>query len=175
MQALATRCCENAELMEQGHYQGSCATPAIDQPPTAVSTSLQLWLSVPASTERSCFGELCTYRNEFVGFTRPFAIRHVQHPRDREEIEAQASLTIKYEFILPSDLPEFTDRADRLTCLLDTKDHTAGAAIAIAGTKNESRPISVWIRERDAHEHMSGLRRQFLCPSSISASDEKRS
>jgi hypothetical protein len=41
MQALATRCCENAELMEVSHYQGSYATPAIDKCPTAERTSLR--------------------------------------------------------------------------------------------------------------------------------------
>ena len=37
MQALATRCCESAELMERRHYQGSCDIPAIDKRPTAAS------------------------------------------------------------------------------------------------------------------------------------------
>src|SRR5437879_420675 len=73
MQTLATRCCENAELMERGHYQVSYATPAIDKRPTAVSTSLQLRLSSPASTERSCFGTAGTKRNKFAGCTRQFA------------------------------------------------------------------------------------------------------
>src|SRR5437879_6696462 len=72
MQTLATRCCENAELMERGHYQGSYATPAIDKRPTAASTSLQLWLSAPASTERSCFGAAGTQRNKLAGCTTQF-------------------------------------------------------------------------------------------------------
>jgi hypothetical protein len=50
--------------MEKGHCQGSSDTAAIDKRQTAVSTSLQLWLSFLASTERSCFGSSGT-RNKF--------------------------------------------------------------------------------------------------------------
>ncbi len=85
-------------------------------------------------------------------------MRHVQHLRDREEIEAQASLTIKYEFILPSDLPEFTCRADRRTCLLDTRNHSR-SGYRNRRNQDESRPISVWIRERSPGS-ISAFRRE---------------
>jgi hypothetical protein len=39
-------------------------------------------------------------------------LRRVQHLRDREEIAVRTHLTIKYEFILWSDLPEFACRAE---------------------------------------------------------------
>jgi hypothetical protein len=38
------------------------------------------------------------------------SLRPVQHIRDREEIGVRTTLTIKYEFILRSDLPEFACR-----------------------------------------------------------------
>jgi len=42
----------------------------------------------------------------------------VQHLRDGEEIAVRANLTIKYEFIPRSDLPESACRADCLTPLV---------------------------------------------------------
>ncbi len=62
---------------------------------------------------------------ELTGIDSPVApgsLRRAQHLRDRGEIAVRANLTIKYEFILRSDLPEFACRADCLTCLLDTND-----------------------------------------------------
>jgi hypothetical protein len=42
----------------------------------------------------------------------------VQHLRDKEEIAIRANLTIKYQFIPRSDLPESACRADCLTPLV---------------------------------------------------------
>jgi hypothetical protein len=36
MQAFATRCCDSAELMERGHYQGARVHHAIAEPPNDV-------------------------------------------------------------------------------------------------------------------------------------------
>ena len=90
-------------------------------------------------------GSSGTYRNEF-GVAQG---RQVQHPRDREEIEARALLTSKYEFILPSDLPEFACRAIVSHACSIPKDHAA----AIAGAENIQNDIAL-DRRKDAHEHV---------------------
>lgn len=95
-------------------------------------------------------GSFGTYRNEF-GVAQG---RQVQHPRDREEIEARALLTSKYEFILPSDLPEFACRAIVSHACSIPKDRTAGRVpIAIAGAENIQNDIAL-DRRKDAHEHV---------------------
>ena len=68
-------------------------------------------------------------------------------------MEARARLTSKYEFILPSDLPKFACRA--IVSHASSIPKIAppdGCPIAFAGAKNESRPISPWIGEQEAHE-----------------------
>src|SRR5882757_5127733 len=78
MQALVARCCESAELMEEGH-EGPMPVPKL----------------IDARSPQACPG-----------------FRRVQHLRDGEEIALRATLTIKYGFILRSDLPEFACRAE---------------------------------------------------------------
>jgi hypothetical protein len=67
---------------------------------------------------------------ELTGIDSPVApgsLRRAEHLRDRGEIAVRANLTIKYEFILRSDLPEFACRAGCLTCLLElTITHRGG-------------------------------------------------
>jgi hypothetical protein len=89
MQALAARCRENAELKESSHY----------------------WGSYVASAACRCFGTSGTWRIKFADCT--WHLRRMRHLRDRGEIAVRANSTIKYAFILWSDLPEFACRADR--------------------------------------------------------------
>jgi hypothetical protein len=94
--------------------------PAIDKRPTAASTPLTAVAFISSEHCAPVFGP-----RELNGLNSPVAqgsLRRMQHLGDRKEIAVRANLTIKYEFILRSDLPEFACRADCITCLLDTND-----------------------------------------------------
>jgi hypothetical protein len=58
----------------------------------------------------------------------------MQHPRARDEIRIQANLTIKYAFILWSDLPEFARRTECHYILARyERSRTAAAILSVGG------------------------------------------